>query len=93
MSILGANRQEPTINAMRATIQGRIQTIDKYELPQQVDPRHVRDSIMEKDLQLRKTGTRIISRMTKSPMGIIFSGDIEQAEQALATIVQNLASA
>ena len=90
MTILGANMQEVTINTMRTAIQGRLQTIDKYELPQQVDPRHVRASIIEKDLQLKKTGTRIICRMTKNPMGIIFSGDIEHAEQELAAIVQNL---
>jgi hypothetical protein len=91
MSILGANRKEPTINNMRTTIQERLQAIDKYELPEQVDPRRVRDRIAEKDLQLQKTGTRIICRMTKNPLGVIFAGDIAHAQQELANIVQTLA--
>jgi hypothetical protein len=91
LSILGANRKEPTINNMRTTIQERLQAIDKYELPEQVDPRHVRDRIVAKDLQLKKMGTRIICRMTQKPLGVIFAGDIEHAQQELADIVQTLA--
>lgn len=91
MSILGANRKEPTINNIRTTIQERLQAVDKYELPETVDPRCVREHIVEKDLQLQKTGTRIICRMAQKPMGVIFAGDIEHAQQELAHIVQKLA--
>ena len=89
MSILGANRKEPSINSMRTTIQERLQAIDKYELPAQVDPRRIRDRIAEKDQQLKKTGSRIICRMAQKPLGVIFAGDIEHAQQELATIVSS----
>ncbi|GCE23971.1 hypothetical protein [Dictyobacter kobayashii] len=90
LTVLGANRQPPTINSMRNTIQNRIQAIDKYYIPKQVDPHQLRERIADKDEQLKASGTRIICRMAKHPMGIIFAGDIEYAQQELDAIVQGM---
>lgn len=90
LNVIGANRQQPTINAMRATIQNRIQAVDKYDIPDQVDPQQLRQRIADKDEQLKASGTRIICRMAKRPMGIIFAGDIKHAQHELDTIIQHM---
>ncbi|WP_201367307.1 hypothetical protein [Dictyobacter formicarum] len=90
LNVIGANRQQPTINAMRATIQNRIQAVDKYYVPEQIDPQQLRARIADKDEELKVSGTRIICRMAKHPMGIIFAGDIERAQHELDAIVQRM---
>jgi hypothetical protein len=81
MTVLGANRQEQTIYNMKAVISAGICTIDKHPLPQNVDPQDVRAAITEKDDALKQDGTRIICRMAKNPMGLIFAGDVARAQQ------------
>jgi len=91
MAVLGVNHREQTVYTMRSTIEQGIATIDKYPLPPGVDPREVRSRISERDALLQHYGTRIICRMTKNPLGVIFAGDIKQAEQELDAIVTTLA--
>jgi hypothetical protein len=91
MTVLGVNRREQTVHSMRSTIEQGIATIDKYALPPGVDPREVRSRISEMDAWLQQHGTRIICRMTKNPLGVIFAGDIQQAQQELDAIVATLA--
>src|SRR5947209_10444524 len=81
MTVLGANRKAQTINNMRVVIQAGICTFDKYPLPEKVDVGRLRAYLAERDDVLKLEGTRIICRMAKNPMGLIFAGDVKQAEQ------------
>ena len=92
MTVLGANRREQTIYNMKATIAAGICSIDKHPLPENVDPQHVRARIAEKDAVLKQEGTRIICRMAKNPMGLIFAGDLARAQQEINTILTLLAA-
>jgi hypothetical protein len=92
MTILGVNRKEQTISNMKAVIQEGITTIDKYHLPKDIDTKVVRECIFQRDEVLRKSGTRIICRMAKKPMGLIFAGDIDKAQQEVASIIHFLTS-
>ncbi len=92
LAVIGANRQIPTVQRMRQVIQSGVLAVDKYELPQGLDPRMVRSAIAARDDVLKQQGTRIICRMAQSPMGVIFAGDVEMAQQELATIVHTLAN-
>jgi hypothetical protein len=87
MTVLGANRKEPTISNMRAVIQAGICTFDKHPLPQNVDPRIVRAEIAQRDEVLQREGTRIICRMAKNPMGLIFAGDLERVQQEMDALL------
>jgi hypothetical protein len=91
MTVIGANRKEQTINNMRRVIQEGIFTLDKHHLPENVDPVRLRDLIFKRDEVLKQDGTRIICRMTKNPMGLIFAGDVKRAQQEFAGIVHLLA--
>jgi len=91
MTVIGANRKEQTINNMRRVIQEGIFTLDKHHLPENVDPVRLRDLIFKRDDVLKQDGTRIICRMTKNPMGLIFAGDVKRAQQEFAGIVHLLA--
>ncbi len=91
MTIIGVNRKEPTVNNMRAVIQDGIFTIDKSLLPANVDPRVVREYISKIDDILKQDGTRIICRMTKNPMGLIFAGDVKRAQEEFNSVVGMLA--
>ena len=90
MTIIGVNRKEQTISNMKAVIQEGITTIDKYHLPEYIDTQAVRECIFQRDEVLRKSGTRIICRMAKKPMGLIFAGDINKAQQEVASIIHFL---
>ena len=90
MTVLGANGKEPTVDNMRAVIQAGICTFDKFPLPENVDPRIVRECISEKDDVLKASGTRMICRMTDNPMGLIFAGDVKRAQQEFDGIVRML---
>src|SRR5258706_1163636 len=92
MTVLGANRREQTIYNMKATIAAGICSIDKHPLPENVDPQRVRARIAEKDAVLKPEGTRIICRMAKNPMGLIFAGDLARAQQQINTILMLLAA-
>ncbi len=92
MTVIGANRQEQTIMNMRKVIQDGISTADKYDLPENVDPGVLRDLIFRKDEVLKQVGARIICRMAKNPMGLIFSGNVTKAQQEVATIIRSLGS-
>ena len=92
MTIVGVNRQEQTISNMRKVIQHGISTADKYDLPENIDPSVLRDSIFQKDEVLKQDGARIICRMAKNPMGLILSGNVAIAEQEMATLVRELGS-
>jgi hypothetical protein len=92
MAIIGASRREQTISNMRTVIQEGIFTIDKYQLPENVDPRIVRELIFKRDDVLKQDGTRIICRMAKNPLGLIFAGNVEKAQQEVASIVHRLAN-
>jgi hypothetical protein len=92
MVIIGTNRKEPTIGNMQTVIQQGISTIDKFSLPISLDPSVVRDAIYELDTRLKQNGTRIICRMNKNPMGLIFAGDIPKAEQEFNLLIARLAT-
>lgn len=87
MTILGANRRDQTISNMRNAISEGIATIDKHPLPENVDPQFIRTCIAERDEVLKRDGTRIICRMAKNPMGLIFAGDVGRAQQEVNTIL------
>jgi hypothetical protein len=91
MAIIGANRKAPTINNMQAVIREGISTIDKLPLPAHVDPALVRELVWQVDDALQQEGTRIVCRMTKNPMGVIFAGDVKKAQQEFAKVVAQLA--
>ena len=91
MTVIGANRKEQTINTMKTVIKEGIATIDKYHLPENVDPRIVREFISQRDEVLKQDGTRIICRMAKNPMGLIFAGDVKKAQREVDAIVQRVA--
>jgi hypothetical protein len=92
MVIIGANRQEPTIGNMQTAIQQGISTIDKFPLPLHLDTSVVRDAIYQLDNTLKQDGTRIICRMNKNPMGLIFAGDIPVAQQEFNSLIARLAA-
>ncbi|GAC1512757.1 MAG: hypothetical protein NVS2B12_30180 [Ktedonobacteraceae bacterium] len=92
MVIIGAERQEPTINSMQSVIKRGISTIDKFPLPTHLDTSVVRDHIYELDDTLKQDGTRIVCRMNKNPMGLIFAGDIERAQQEFNLLIARLAA-
>ncbi len=87
MTVLGANRKEQTIYNMKEVIQAGICTIDKHPLPEGMDPQSVRAYIAERDAVLKQDGTRIICRMAKNPMGLIFAGDVARAQQEVNQIL------
>jgi hypothetical protein len=90
MTVIGVNRKKQTISNMKAVIQEGIATIDKFYLPGDIDAQVVRECIFQKDEELKQSGTRIICRMAKKPMGLIFAGDINQAQQEVVSIIHNL---
>lgn len=90
MTVLGANRKAQTINNMKTVIQAGICTFDKYPLPEKVDVGHVRACLAERDDVLKRDGTRIICRMAKNPMGLIFVGDVKLAEQEVHSVLTML---
>src|SRR5579875_49274 len=81
MTVLGANHKEQTTYNMKEAIAQGICTIDKQPLPANADPQEVRGRIAERDIVLQQEGTRIICRMAKNPMGLIFAGDTAKAQQ------------
>lgn len=89
ITVLGASRREPTIHNMRAVIEAGISTVDKYPLPINVDPAVLRERIFEKDQVLQQAGTRIICRMAKNPLGLIFAGDVKHAQQEMDDLLSN----
>ena len=90
MTVIGVNRKKQTISNMKAVIQEGIATFDKFYVPEDIDAQVVRECIFEKDEVLKQNGTRIICRMAKKPMGLIFAGDIHKAQQEIASIIHNL---
>jgi hypothetical protein len=87
MTVLGANRKEQTTYNMRGVIEAGISTFDKYPLPSNVDPQMVRACIAERDDTLKQDGTRVICRMAKNPMGLIFAGDVQRAQREVESIL------
>jgi hypothetical protein len=87
MAVLGVTRRAPTIANMRATIQEGISTIDKYPLPEHIDPYLLREWIFERDAALQHEGIRIICRMAKKPMGLIFAGDVQRGQREFEQMV------
>ncbi len=87
MTVLGANHKEQTIYNMQEVIQAGIWTIDKHPLPEGIDPQRVRAYIAERDAVLKQEGTRIICRMAKNPMGLIYAGDVARAQQEVDDIL------
>src|SRR5690242_9272662 len=79
MTVLGASRKEQTTYNMQRVIEAGISTFDKYPLPTNLDPQIVRTYIAERDDALKQDGTRVICRMAKNPMGLIFAGDVQRA--------------
>jgi hypothetical protein len=92
MTIIGVNRKKQTISNMKAVIQEGITTIDKFYVPEDIDIQEVRDCIFQKDEELKQSGTRIICRMAKKPMGLIFAGDVQKAQQEVTNIVDFLST-
>jgi hypothetical protein len=91
MAVIGVNRKAPTISNMQAVIREGISTIDKLSLPAHVDPALAREHVWQVDDTLKQEGTRVICRMTKNPMGVIFAGDVQRAQQAFEHVVARLA--
>src|SRR5215467_1793336 len=87
MTILGANRSEQTVYNMKAAVSAGIRTIDKHPIPENADPQSVRVCITERDDVLKQEGTRIICRMAKNPMGLIFAGDVARAQEEVNSIL------
>ena len=75
---------------MNAVFSAGFCTIDKHPLPVKVDPQSVRVCIAEKDDVLKQDETRIICRMAKNPMGLIFAGDVARAQQAVNDMLRGL---
>jgi hypothetical protein len=92
MTVLGANRKEPTVFNMKAVIQEGICTFDKHPLPENVNPQIVREAIRERDEVLRRSGTRMICRMAHNPMGLIFAGNLQQAQQEFDDLLMMLST-
>lgn len=92
MTVLGAQKKDPTVNNMLQVIKEGIAVVDKYKLPSLVEPKNVREQIFIKDQELQKSGTRIICRMTTNPMSVIYTGDIELAQTEMRHIVKEAAS-
>jgi hypothetical protein len=92
MNIIAVSRKEPTIRNMQSVIREGISTIDKSPLPPQLDPSVVREHIYKLDDTLKQQGTRIICRMAKNPMGLIFAGDIQKAQQEFDHLIAQLAT-
>ncbi len=92
MVMLGVTKREPTIANMRAVIQEGISTIDKYPLPERLDPYLLREWVFERDAALQYEGIRIICRMTKNPMGLIFAGDVQRAQREFEQVVSMLST-
>lgn len=90
MTVIGVNRKEQTISNMRQVIAEGIVTVDKYQLPEKVAPAVMRELLLKCDDVLRRDGMRVICRMAKNPMGLIFSGNVEKAQQEVAALVQQL---
>jgi hypothetical protein len=91
MTVIGANRKEQSISNMRTVIQERVIAIDRYHFPAHIDPWAVRECIFQRDDLLKHEGTRMICRMLDNPLGVIFTGNIEKAQQEVATIIRHLA--
>jgi hypothetical protein len=72
-------------------IQEGIVAVDKYPFPAHIDPQAVRECIFQRDDLLKHEGTRVICRMLDNPMGIIFTGDIDKAQQEVAALIRQLA--
>lgn len=92
MAVLGVTRREPTIANMRTAIQEGISTIDKYPLPEHLDPYLLRECVFERDVALQREGIRIICRMAKKPMGLIFAGDVQRAQREFEQVVSMLSA-
>ena len=92
MTVLGANRKEQTIYNMKQVIEAGICTFDKYPLSEGINPQKVRTCIAERDAVLQQAGTRIICRMAKNPMGLIFAGDVVRGQQELNGMLLQLAT-
>lgn len=90
LTVLAVKRQAPTISALRTAIQEGIATVDHYPLPPSVDPERVRDELLRRDDDLRQAGIGIICRMTRNPMGFIFTGNTKQAQQELVRLLSRL---
>ncbi len=90
LTMLGVSGREPTVANIRAVIQEGISTVDKYPLPEHLDPAVVREWIFERDALLKRDGTRIICRMAQKPMGLIFAGDVQLAQREFEQIVTML---
>ncbi len=90
MTVLGANHKEQTPYTMKEVIAEGISTIDKQPLPVKADPQEVRARIAERDAVLQQEGTRIICRMAKNPMGLIFAGDTVRAQQEVNRLLAAL---
>jgi hypothetical protein len=91
MMVIGANRKEQSISNMRTVIQERVVAVDKYNFPVDIDPRVVREYIFQRDDVLKHEGTRVICRMVDNPLGLIFTGDTDRAQQEVAAIIRQLA--
>lgn len=87
MTVLGATRRQPTISNMKAVIAAGIWTNDKYPLPAHINPQSLRDCIAERDMVLQREGTRIICRMAKNPMGLIFAGNLALAQREMLALL------
>jgi hypothetical protein len=92
LAMLGVTGREPTVANMRTVIREGISTVDKYPLPEHLDPAVVREWIFERDVLLKRDGTRIICRMAQKPMGLIFAGDVQLAQREFEQIVASLAT-
>lgn len=90
MTVLGASRRVATIQNMRSVIQEGVVTLDKQPLPTHLDPASICEHLVACDDIWRQRGLRIICRMAKNPMGLIYVGNIQQAQQEMDAIIQVL---
>src|SRR5262249_48901180 len=92
LTLLAVKRAPPTISALRAVIGQGLWTVDDYPLPPTVQPQRVRDELLRRDEAFRRAGLGIICRMTRNPMGFIFAGQLQQAQQEVASLLARLAT-
>lgn len=90
LTVVAIKRQIPTVNALRGTIQEGLSTVDHYHLPPGVEPQQVRDELLRRDAALRQAETYIVCRMAHNPMGFIFAGNVQRAQQEIASLLRQL---
>lgn len=90
MTVLGASRRTATIHTMRTVIQEGMMAFAPQPLPAHLDPAILCERIIECDDAWQQRGLRIICRLVKNPMSLIYVGDVRQAQQEMEALLWTL---